>query len=501
MMDSTFENVTEQTPRSKNSLLLSPTSGPVPSSPSPFYLQRVEQLLARNEVRMLFRALEERKIDRIRPHLTETGALVYLEVAKVTEIGAPQISEILEDLAREDILIKEPASPLFKCPGCNSTIAAQSFVCPNCHGTELISGAALQHLSCLNFDFESNFEHRDGFTFCPKCDRKLLNLGSDYLRPGTFFKCTVCCEFTARALRLCTCSSCHKVFETTKEAAIQAFEYKINDKKKEVIARYLMDADFHPLFDALKLTGFEARKSNILEGKSGVYHSFTIVANYQGIEDERNLVVIDAIATPVWIDAAPVLSLFAKALDCKVKNRILVAVPELDDDARALARNYNISYIEAKHRPIEETAEKLQIMLKGQVVHQAGLTKDGDLAGKSYQLGKIAKRQAVRKRSSLDIMTDILRVVSAPSSKTEIMSCANLSYDQCQKYLPALEKLGLMREYFEDGVHSRFAITEKGLEYLSNMSAEFGRIAEGDKSVWSTRRRAESHDNRITQKT
>ena len=84
-------------------------------------------------------------------------------------------------------------------------------------------------------------------------------------------------------------------------------------------------------------------------------------------------------------------------------------------------------------------------------------------------------------------MTDILSVVSMPTTKWEIMARANLSFDQCQKYLPALRRLGLVSEFYDARSH-RFAITEKGREYYANMAGAYGRIDAGDVSIWSTRR-------------
>jgi predicted transcriptional regulator len=490
-MDLTFESDAAHGAATKSDLLAPQTSSK-PSSSSSF---PVQQLFSRHGVRMLFQAFDDKKIDGIKPHVTKGGALVYLEAAKVMGIGVSQIPEILEDLAREDLLTKRPTTPLFKCPDCDSPIATESILCPNCRTTGLQSGATLQHLPCLNFDFDSNFQRRDGFAFCPRCDRKLVDLGSDYLQPGTFFKCIRCGEFTARALWLHTCGGCQKVFETTKEAAIQAYEYRLNDKKRDLIARYLVDANYHHLFDALELCGLQARKSNVLEGKSGVSHSFTIVANRKGSVNDQKVVVIDAIVSMVGVDSSAVLAFLAKVLDCKVKDAILLVVPELEDDAKVLAQSYNITYVESEHS-IAEAAEKLQKILKQRSVHNnALLSNEGELDAKLQQRMKNAKRHPTRKRGSLDIMTDILTVASTPSSKTEIMSCANLSYDQCQKYLPSLQKIGLLRKFFVDGIHTRFAITEKGREYLSSMSVEFGRIAEGDKSVWTTRRQAESLEN------
>ncbi len=86
----------------------------------------------------------------------------------------------------------------------------------------------------------------------------------------------------------------------------------------------------------------------------------------------------------------------------------------------------------------------------------------------------------------MDIMTDILSVVSTPTTKWEIMARANLSYEQCQKYLRALQRLGLVSEFY-DVRSRRFAITEKGREYYASMAGVYGRIDAGEVSIWSTR--------------
>ena len=98
------------------------------------------------------------------------------------------------------------------------------------------------------------------------------------------------------------------------------------------------------------------------------------------------------------------------------------------------------------------------------------------------------------KRNALDIMADILTVLSRPSTKSEIMALANLSHEQCKRYLPALERLGLVIKQADVGSY-KYAVTEKGKEYHSSMNGGFGKIAKGDKSIWSTRRRQKTNED------
>ncbi|MEM2855994.1 MAG: winged helix-turn-helix domain-containing protein [Candidatus Nitrosocaldaceae archaeon] len=68
------------------------------------------------------------------------------------------------------------------------------------------------------------------------------------------------------------------------------------------------------------------------------------------------------------------------------------------------------------------------------------------------------------KRDRLDIMIDILEIVSTLSKKTHILYKANVNYTQLTKYLTALQELGMLHE--RDG---EYVITDKGRIFLSLM--------------------------------
>jgi predicted transcriptional regulator len=90
------------------------------------------------------------------------------------------------------------------------------------------------------------------------------------------------------------------------------------------------------------------------------------------------------------------------------------------------------------------------------------------------------------RRTSLDIMTDILTILSSnPCGKTQLMYRVNLSYKQCSKYLEILERLEVVREFVKNGIRL-FSITEKGELYLFDMRRGFGSISLGEGSVWKT---------------
>ena len=427
-----------------------------------------KDLLLLPEVQRLVACLRDRSITEFVPFIPAQGEIEYPEASRILNANSNKSSEILERLAEVQILSKEEVTPIAVCPSCGSKETSASLVCPNCEGTELVGGKTLQHLSCLHFDFESKFEREGRALICPKCNRELTQIGVDHLRPGTFFKCSSCSEFTARAKRLVVCHSCHQVSETPKAPPIYAYKFLPNSANRVSADAYSFD--YAPVFASLARRGYEIRTNGEVRGKSGVDHPFSVVATRAGAAG--TCVVLDVELAAFEVEPESVLALFAKSTDCNIKSRIIIAVPRLSEEAKVLARSYGISCIEAMGSV--DAGEKLESLL----------------VSLSVTLPEKQKSKQSRKRGSIDIMADILAVVSTPSSKYEMMACANLSYDQCQKYVPLLEKLGLVRRYLEDGFRIRYVITEKGREYLSSISGEFGKIAEGGRSIWPTKRKS-----------
>jgi predicted transcriptional regulator len=66
-------------------------------------------------------------------------------------------------------------------------------------------------------------------------------------------------------------------------------------------------------------------------------------------------------------------------------------------------------------------------------------------------------------RSRLDIIADILQVVSQNAKKTQIMYQANLSYKVLQRYLRNITAASLI-DFEHEGQH--YVLTSKGQEFL-----------------------------------
>ena len=67
---------------------------------------------------------------------------------------------------------------------------------------------------------------------------------------------------------------------------------------------------------------------------------------------------------------------------------------------------------------------------------------------------------SLRRRDKYKIIFAILKICKKPTSKTQIMYRANLSFDQLKRYLKFLKEKELIVE------ESQWKTTEKGLKYI-----------------------------------
>ena len=370
------------------------------------------------------------------------------------------------------------------CPHCGSEDTVASRTCLNCGRPQVVSGKALLHLVCHYLNFESEFRFSlAGRPVCPNCSRDLETKDSDFLSLGVLYYCQSCEAFEARAKIVCTCRRCLKTHENSSNLMPK------DPSNEPATSGFGKKAALTPVFAGV--SGWSLHPFAELLGKSGIKNSFSAVAMrstlpYQSAAARGKLVVIDIVQEDLPIESPCVHSFFARALDCGVKHRIMIAIPKLDVSAKKLAESYGICLIEAPDILI--AGDMIQTTLDKVLpppALKANLSLEDELGAGGFQRRKLKSG----KRSSVDIITDILKVALNPVSKSEIMACANMSYEQCQRYLPRLEKVDFVRKYLEDGVHARFQTTEKGREYISNIFGEFGTILDGERSVWSSKRR------------
>ncbi|MEM3190760.1 MAG: winged helix-turn-helix domain-containing protein [Candidatus Parvarchaeota archaeon] len=104
----------------------------------------------------------------------------------------------------------------------------------------------------------------------------------------------------------------------------------------------------------------------------------------------------------------------------------------------------------------------------------------------SFDERKKEERKSAFRRSELETMCDVLKIISQGISRpTRIMYKANLSWTKLQQIFSTLEKLDMIMKE-PDGKHLQFSLTKKGYLVLSTYNeilTAFGRIWV-DETMW-----------------
>ncbi len=88
------------------------------------------------------------------------------------------------------------------------------------------------------------------------------------------------------------------------------------------------------------------------------------------------------------------------------------------------------------------------------------------LSGGQYGPGAGMKVRVGRRRSSIQIIADMLRVGENGAGKTEIMYSANMSYSQIQRYLDYLVRQGFIDRVDMDNTLVAYRVTDSGFKLL-----------------------------------
>ncbi|MBA7685088.1 hypothetical protein ES703_93503 [subsurface metagenome] len=137
------------------------------------------------------------------------------------------------------------------------------------------------------------------------------------------------------------CKSCNATFEKRELKVHLVPCYSFSEKSIADVSDWLV---IKPLRDFLHERGYRTESPGFMIGESEVRHQFDIVA-YSGGEDEGTL-VMDAVVSVDPISEDDVKSLFAKVYDANPLKSVIVAFPELTDDAHKLAEKYKIGVVE-----------------------------------------------------------------------------------------------------------------------------------------------------------
>ena len=292
-------------------------------------------------------------INELRPLISYEKGPSYHEVLGISEEECPNLTDILESLARKGVLKKVKVGTIPSCPKCGSHRIMVKFLCPVCGSTNIRRVDAIVHLPCGYTAPVEKFVS-GGTLVCPKCGKKLKAIGVDYNKLRDVILCEDCGKVSLAPKLMFECADCGAVFGEKDVALKPIYGYRVLKEKL---------LSFRPIIGELtvilKEKGLEVTTPKEVLGRSGIIHTFSMSVK-EGRGPEH---LIDVVQREDAVSDKDALLVVAKKMDTHAPHITLVAMPRASEKAKALARGFNINVVEASD--VEEAASKIVGQVKG----------------------------------------------------------------------------------------------------------------------------------------
>jgi len=305
------------------------------------------------------------RIASIKPQYDFTTELgyTYPVVEQAANLKGKDAQAIMESLAARDIVAKSFFDRLIRCPRCQGVNLRPSSHCPKCGSGHVIRGRILEHFACKYIGVEEEFTVKGKYV-CPRCRMELRTIGSDYRSQGVLYKCHDCSEVFNVPFIKWRCLKCSSLVTEDEVGEIVIYSYSFDESK-----RNWLEFELQPklrFVEFLKQHGYKVAENARVRGRSGAEHSLDILATRDdGVITHTLAIGIEIARERIGLDR--ILDFDVKAYDSGIHDKILIAIPELGEEARKFASYQRIKVLEPRD---------LEILLTGraqparETVHQ-----------------------------------------------------------------------------------------------------------------------------------
>jgi predicted RNA-binding Zn-ribbon protein involved in translation (DUF1610 family) len=303
-------------------------------------LERREAYIEPHARDLLREILENSANEEIIPKFVQGQGFVYQVANRSSnEPSAKAISkDLLENLARLDILKKTFFDSVSVCPNCESTTITLHNRCPKCKSHNVEKTSLTEHIPC------GYINQRDKYVDnrCPNCGEPLIE--GQYRNMGRWYVCQECGEKFENSESDLVCRSCTKNFTIKEAKPIEVPKFSLNMQRKKEIRQNV--ASLENIQSLLASLGFSVEIPGLVIGqKSGMQHHFSLIAK-KIINGQEKVIAIDHSVSESEVSTSPLILYIYKTSEVKVDIPIFMAIPRLNETARKIAQGHNILLIE-----------------------------------------------------------------------------------------------------------------------------------------------------------
>lgn len=270
----------------------------------------------------------------------------YPAVESLLDTSTRESIDILETLANNGILIKQPFEKFYADPeGLFQLVPSEH--CPNDDSSNIIKGQLVEHFSCGYVGLDRDYK-QDSRYICPKCRKDLRLIGTDYRNVGIHYRCQDCNEvFTSPTIKWRNLKT-RRVWNADELREVVVYSYRFSPDKKGWLEFQLKPK--MQLVDFLRLQGYQVQEMAQVTGESGAQHNLDILASRDDILAKINLGIgiLVAAAGTAEVGLESLFRFDTRAYDIGINYKVVIAIPKLSKEAMKFAGRQMIRTYEAR---------------------------------------------------------------------------------------------------------------------------------------------------------
>ena len=160
--------------------------------------------------------------DKIKFTFKNTKRISAKQISESVNIELSSINDQLKNLEVHGKVISLETINELACNQCNSVRISQVAKCPQCKAIKFRQQNLVEHYKCGEV-----FPKPSKLDKCPKCNKNLGSIGTDYGELDNFYVCSVCNDKFPEPAYGFECRNCENKFEKHQANWIQSMNYKI----------------------------------------------------------------------------------------------------------------------------------------------------------------------------------------------------------------------------------------------------------------------------------
>lgn len=214
----------------------------------------------------------------------------YQEAQDVLHTEPGQEVNTLNEMTEMGIFERQPVDRIHLCPFYHHFALNFREVCPQCSSHFINQVEMIHHYACGFLSYESQFVDGTSMT-CPKCRKPVLNLGVDYERAATNYRCDACAFIFPEPDVACLSIQCGQSFGIDGAILQSIYAYRLTKVGEQVAAKGVIEGRgsrstmVEESIDVYTFLYFEEQLTREIQRASRYHRPFSLLLLYTKFVD------------------------------------------------------------------------------------------------------------------------------------------------------------------------------------------------------------------------